>query len=158
MKAADIMTTSIITIGPNARVSDVAEKLFAHGISAVPVVGGDGKLIGIVSEGDLVRIAEVEIEPRRRSWWLRLPAGKETLATELTKAKARTVSDVMTRNVITAEPDTPASHIAASLDRHAIKRVPIVKDGQVVGIVSRANLLKAVVTVVKKGDKGLAWG
>ncbi len=83
MKAADIMTTSIITIGPNARVSDVAEKLFAHGISAVPVVGGDGKLIGIVSEGDLVRIAEVEIEPRRRSWWLRLPAGKETLATEL---------------------------------------------------------------------------
>jgi CBS-domain-containing membrane protein len=88
MKAADIMTTSIITIGTNARVSDVAEKLFAHGISALPVVGEDGGLVGIVSEGDLVRIAEAEIEPGRRSWWLRLLAGKETLATELTKAKA----------------------------------------------------------------------
>jgi len=84
---------------------------------------------------------------RQRSWWLLGWTGDETLAAEYVKAHARKVADVMTRNVITATPETPLHEIAALLERNSIKRVPIVKDGQLVGIVSRANLIQAVPAV-----------
>ncbi len=98
--------------------------------------------MGVVSEGDLMRRAEIGTEPQR-SWWLELFAGERAKAEEFVRAHAVKVADVMTTKVVTATEDTPLSTIAALLERHRIKRVPILRDGSVVGIVSRANLLQA---------------
>lgn len=143
MKAADVMTSKVITVGPDAQLQDVAQMLLANRISAMPVVAADGKLIGIISEGDLMRRVESGTE-RRRSWWLELMTGREVLAAEYVKEHSRKVSDVMTREVITVKPETPLSDIATVLERNGIKRVPVVQDGKVVGIISRANLLQAL--------------
>jgi CBS domain-containing protein len=143
MKAADVMTSKVITVGPDAQLQDVAQTLLANRISAMPVVAADGKLIGIISEGDLMRRVESGTE-RRRSWWLELMTGREVLAAEYVKEHSRKVSDVMTREVITVKPETPLSDIATVLERNGIKRVPVVQDGKVVGIISRANLLQAL--------------
>jgi CBS domain-containing protein len=153
MKAADVMVTKVITVGPDACVQDVAHILLTNRISAVPVVGPEGKLLGIVSEGDLMRRAEAGTG-RRRPWWLALLTGREPFAAEYVKEHSRKVTDVMTRSVITAEPDTPLREIANLLEKNAIKRVPIVKDGRVVGIVSRANLLQALASLRKQIEAG----
>ena len=143
MKARDVMVSPVITVKPSSSVREVAKTFLERRISAVPVVDDQGKLVGIVSEGDLIHRAEAGTE-RKRSWWLQGLIGDETLAAEYVKAHARKVADVMTRRVITASPDTPLHEIASVLENNSIKRVPIVKDGQVVGIVSRANLIQAV--------------
>jgi CBS-domain-containing membrane protein len=149
MKAADVMVTNVITVGPDACVQDVARALIEARISGVPVVGSDGKLLGIVSEGDLMRRAEAGTG-RRRPWWLAVLTGREVLASEFIKEHSRKVADVMTRQVVTAAPDTPLWTIANLLEKNAIKRVPIVQDGKVVGIVSRANLLQALASFSKR--------
>jgi CBS domain-containing protein len=151
MKARDVMVSPAITVKPSASVRDVAKIFLARRISAVPVVDEQGKLIGIVSEGDLMHRAEAGTE-RKRSWWLQGLTGDETLAAEYVKAHAHKVADVMTRRVITASPDSPLHEIASLLENNSIKRVPIVKDGQVVGIVSRANLIQAVASGRKELD------
>jgi CBS domain-containing protein len=148
MKARDIMVAPVVTVTPHASVKDVAALLLERRISAVPVVDTQGKVVGIVSEGDLMRRAEAGTE-RRRSWWLRALVAPENLASEYVKAHARKVSDVMTRNVVSATPDTPIHELATLLEKNAIKRVPIVRDGQLVGIVSRANLIQAVASARK---------
>jgi CBS domain-containing protein len=151
MKARDVMVSPVITVKPSSSVRDVAKLFLERRISAVPVVDDQGKLVGIVSEGDLLHRAEAGTE-RKRSWWLQGLTGDETLAAEYAKAHARKVADVMTRRVITASPDTPLHEIASLLENNSIKRVPIVKDGQVVGIVSRANLIQAVASERKELD------
>lgn len=143
MKARDVMVSPVITVKPSASVKEVAKTFLERRISAVPVVDDQGRVIGIVSEGDLMHRSEAGTE-RQRSWWLLGLTGDEALAAEYTKAHARKVADVMTRNVITAPPDTPLHEIAALLEKNSIKRVPIVNNGQLVGIVSRANLIQAV--------------
>jgi len=149
MKARDVMVSPVITVKPSSSVKEVATTLLERRISAVPVVDDQGKLVGIISEGDLMHRSEAGTE-RQRSWWLLGWTGDETLATEYVKAHARKVADVMTRNVITATPETPLHEIAALLERNSIKRVSIVKDGQLVGIVSRANLIQAVASTRKE--------
>jgi CBS domain-containing protein len=151
MKAADVMVTNVVTVGPDACVQDVARTLLASRISAVPVVGSDGKLLGIVSEGDLMRRVEAGTG-RKRPWWLAILTGREVLASEFVKEHSRKVTDVMTRRVVTAAPDTPLSTIATLLEKNAIKRVPIVQDDKVVGIVSRANLLQALASLNKGAE------
>jgi CBS domain-containing protein len=143
MEASDIMVAKVVTIGPNASVRDVANLLLNEHISAVPVVSEDGNLLGIVSEGDLMRRAEVGME-RHRSWWLKMLSSDEALAAEFVKANAHKAADVMTRDVITANPETQVCDIASLMEKSSVRRVPIVKDGKVVGIVSRANLLQAL--------------
>jgi CBS domain-containing protein len=143
MRAADVMVTKVVTVAPDASVQEVALLLLSARISAVPVVGSDGELLGIVSEGDLLRRGEAGTG-RRRPWWLAMLVGNEVLASEFVKEHARKVADVMTREVITATPETPLATIANLLEQNAIKRVPIVRDGRLVGIVSRANLLQAL--------------
>jgi CBS-domain-containing membrane protein len=145
MKARDVMVTPVITAGPNASIKSVAETFVRHRISAVPVVDDNGKLVGIISEGDLLHRVEAGTE-RRRPWWLRAFIGPDELANEYVKAHACKVSDAMTREVVTASPDTPLHELAALLEKHSIKRVPIVDNGQLVGVVSRANLVQAVAT------------
>jgi CBS domain-containing protein len=149
MKAADVMVSTVVTVGPECSVQDLAETLLENRISAVPVVSNGGDLVGIVSEGDLVRRTEMDTE-RRRSRWLALLIGAQPLGAEFVKPNACRVADVMTRDVIVATPDTPLRHIAALLEKNGIKRVPIVSSGKLVGIVSRANLVQALASARKE--------
>ena len=146
MKARDVMVSPVITVKPNSTVKEVAKTLVDRHISAVPVVDDARKLVGIISEGDLMHRAEIGTE-RRFRWWPRLVRGDATLPFGYIKAHARRAADVMTQNVFTATPDTPLDEIAVLLERNSIKRVPIVLDGQLVGIVSRANLVQALATM-----------
>jgi CBS domain-containing protein len=143
MRARDVMVSPVVTTTPSSSVADVAALLLERRISAVPVVDEAGKLIGIISEGDLIRRPEADTE-RRRSWWLKMFTSSETLAREYIRTHATKVADLMTRDVITASPDTPLHEVATRLERNGIKRVPILEDGRLVGIVSRANLVQAL--------------
>jgi CBS domain-containing protein len=146
MKAADVMATNVITVRLDTPVATIAEVLLANRISAVPVVNDKNVLVGIVSEGDLIHRVEAGTE-RHRSWWLELLTGKETLAHEFVMSHARKAADVMTRPVISVQPDTPLGDIASLLEKHRIKRVPVASNGKIVGIVSRANLIQALVNL-----------
>ena len=151
MKARDAMVSPVITVKPYSSVKEAAKTFLERKISAVPVVDDQGKLVGIVSEGDLLHRSEAGTE-QQRPWWLLALTKEETLAAEYVKAHGRKVTDVMTRNVVTATPDTPLHQIAALLEKNSIKRVPIVKDGQLVGIITRANLIQAVASARKGLD------
>jgi CBS domain-containing protein len=143
MKARDIMVSPVITVKQSCTVQEVAKTFVEHRISGVPVVDDQGMLVGIVSEGDLMHRSEADTE-RKRLWWLLALTAEETLAADYVKAHACRVADVMTRHVITAAPDTPLREIAALLEKNSVKRVPIMEKGQLVGIISRANLVQAV--------------
>src|SRR5262245_37725055 len=143
MKAADVMVANVITVTPETSLREVADILLTNRISGVPVLGRNGELVGIISEGDLLRRAETETD-RRRSWWLELLIGSSPLAAEYVKAHARTVADVMTTTVVTASPDTPLRHGQTLMVIHSIQRVPSVKNRKVVGIVSPANVVEAL--------------
>ena len=144
MFAADVMTHDVVTVHADATVKEIAELFLSKGISGVPVVDEAGTLVGIVSEGDLIHRVENDTE-RRRSWWLQLFADRERLAQEFIKSHARKAGDVMTRRVLTVKRDTSLAEVSALLEKHRIKRVPVVEGGRIVGIISRANLLRALV-------------
>ena len=144
MKARDIMVSPVVTVGENDAIHDVAKQLVANRISAVPVVDHTGKVVGIVSEADLLHRREAGTE-RPASWWLSIISGERALAEEYVKSHAKKAKDVMTKDVRTAGPDTPLNEIADVLEESNIKRVPIVTDsGDLVGIVSRANIVQAL--------------
>ena len=151
MHVRDVMVTPVITVKPSTTVKEVAELFLERKISATPVVDGEQRLVGIVSEGDLLHRVEAGTE-RHRSWWLEGFIGNDTLAAEYVKAHGRKVSDVMTRKVITASPQTPLHEVATLMEKNAIKRVPILENGQLVGIISRVNLIQAVATARKLLD------
>ena len=147
MRAMDVMTTNVITVGPNTSVQEVATLLSERGISGVPVVDAQDRVVGIVSEGDLLHRVETGTErrvQRRRSWWLDRIGSDEDLARDYVKSHGRTVKDVMTREVISVTDTTELADIATLLETKRIKRVPVVRDGKLVGIVSRANLVRAL--------------
>lgn len=144
MRAADVMRRDVISITPEADVGDLAWLLVEHRISAVPVVASDGKLAGIVSENDIVRRAELGTAPRRH--WLSSFLDPHGAAAEFVKANARRVADIMTRKVVTVTPDTALAEIARLLESHHIKRVPVIEDGRLVGIVTRANIIQVLAT------------
>jgi CBS domain-containing protein len=151
MKARDVMVSPVVTVNSSATVQQVAKTLLERRVSAVPVVDDDDKLVGIISEGDLLHRAEAGTE-RQRPWWLAMLTDSRALAADYVKAHARKVKDIMTTPVITATPDAPLHQIATLLESHSIKRVPIVEHGQLVGIVSRANLIQAVASELKEVD------
>jgi CBS-domain-containing membrane protein len=149
MQATDVMVRNVITVGPDTSIEKIAETLLTNRISAVPVVDESNVPIGIVSEGDLIHRVESGTE-RHRSWWLEILIGKEILAREFVKSHARKAADVMTRPVISIRADTLLGDIAALLDKHQIKRVPVVDGrGTLIGIVSRANLVQALIKLNK---------
>jgi CBS domain-containing protein len=150
MKARDVMVSHVITVGPELDVRAVANTLVANRISAVPVVAIDGSIVGIISEGDLMRRAVSGAE-RKRSWWLETFSSAEQLMADFVKTHGRKAKDVMTRQVISVDPDTSLQEIANLLEKHGIKRVPVIENGRLVGIVSRANLVQALAT------RGLAF-
>jgi CBS-domain-containing membrane protein len=149
MKAADVMVSNVITVDVNATIGDTAALLLNNHISGAPVVDEKGGLVGIVSEGDLMRRPEIGTT-RRHSWWLELISTEWASANEYIKSHSRKVADVMTRDVITAKPDTPLGEVAALLERKRIKRVPIVEGAKLVGLVVRANILQALASASKK--------
>lgn len=138
------MTTKVVTVSPDTAVRTIAQTLVERGISAVPVLDEAGRLLGIVSEGDLMRRAEAGTE-RQPSWWLDLLASPEEKARDYSRTHGLTARDVMSREVVTVSEDSPLASVAALLERHRIKRVPVVRDGALVGIVSRANLLHGLI-------------
>jgi CBS domain-containing protein len=144
MQASDIMSTPVVSVAPDTPVREIAALLLEKRISGVPVLD-KGRLVGLVSEGDLLHREEIGTDRPKRagSWWLRLFSSDQTPA-EYVKAHGRLASDVMTRKVETVTPDTPVPEIASLLESRGIKRVPVVSKEQVVGIVSRANLVQAL--------------
>src|SRR6516162_8704232 len=128
MKARDVMVSPVITVGDNDTVRDVAKLLIAKRISAVPVVNGAGKLVGIVTEADLMRRVETGTE-HPYSWWLTFFLGDRALAADYVKSHATRVKDIMTRDVKSVTPETPLFEIADLFEENHIKRVPIVNEG-----------------------------
>jgi len=150
MRAMDVMTTGVITVDPDMSVQAVAKLLFERGISGVPVVDAADRLVGIVSEGDLLHRVETGTERvagRRRSWWLDTIASDQELARDYVKSHGRTAKDVMTREVIAVTEATDLAEVAMLLETKRIKRVPVLRDGKLVGIVSRANLVRALAMI-----------
>ena len=147
MRAMDVMTTNVITVEPNTSVQELATLLSERGISGVPVVASDNRLVGVVTEGDLLHRAETGTErriQRRRSRWLDTFVSDQEAARDYVKAHGRVVREIMTRDVISVSDTTELADIATLLETKRIKRVPVLRDGKLVGIVSRANLVRAL--------------
>jgi len=146
MRAADVMTTDVITVDPETTVQALATLLAERGISGAPVIDASGRLVGIISEGDLLHRAEIGTarrhRERRRSWWLDHFASD--LARDYIKSHGRTVKDIMTRDVVTVTEDADLGDVAALLEAKRIKRVPVMREGKIVGIISRANIVRAL--------------
>jgi CBS domain-containing protein len=143
MKAEDVMTRAVVTIPPDATLREAIERMVSYRISGVPVADANGKLVGMLTEGDLVRRAEMgtEAPPRR---WLALLLGPGSRADEYSRTHGLRVQDVMSPQVLTVGPGTPLAQIVRLMEEHAIKRVPVVEKDKLVGIVSRADLVAAL--------------
>ena len=143
MRARDIMTPDVITAGPDSPVEALARLMLERRISAIPVLD-QGTLVGLVSEGDLLRRPELGTAPRAR--WLSLfGLGADRAAATYAASHGRRAAEVMSRPVISAAPDTPLAALQALMQRHHIKRLPIVDGGRLIGMVTRADLLRALV-------------
>ena len=151
MRARDVMTTDVLTVTPETSIADAAKLMLDNHISGVPVVDQFGQLAGILTEGDLMRRAE--LETGKRPWWLALTSSPEKQAAAYVKAHGLKAKDVMTKNVVTIDEDETLDRIAMVFEEHGIKRAPIVREGKIIGIVSRANLLQGLATG-KAGDAG----
>jgi predicted transcriptional regulator len=147
MNARDVMTTKVVSVSPDSSLSEIAKLLLDRGISAAPVVDADGVPLGMVSEGDLIGRDETTREARR-DWWLSLLAEGEPLHPEFLaslQSIAGKARDVMSAPLVTVGEETGVDEIAKLLATHHIKRVPVLRDGHIVGIVSRADLLRALI-------------
>ena len=146
MKARDVMTTDVAMANPDTPTSEIAALLLRRGISAIPIVDAGGAPIGMVSEGDLVG-RDDNAREARRDWWLALLAEGNPLHEDFLanlRTPERRAREIMSAPVVTVEEDTPVAEIARLLAAYRIKRVPVVRDGRMVGIVSRADLLRAL--------------
>jgi CBS domain-containing protein len=142
MLASDIMSHPVVTVAPDTPVAELARIMVEKRVSAVPVMDGE-VMVGILTEGDLLRRAEIGSE-HKRSRWAELAFANWNLAAEYTKEHGRKTSDVMTRKVITVTPSATLREVADTLESRHIKRLPVVEDGRLVGIVSRASLVQAL--------------
>ena len=145
LTAADVMTTGVITVTPETPIHEIVKLLCDHHISGVPVIGDEEQLLGIVSEGDLIGHAQL-VGEQRRSWWQTFLNGPTVLAQHYAKSHGRSASDVMTENVVTVVETTSVADTARALEQHRVKRVPVMRNGRLVGIVTRSNLLQVLAT------------
>ena len=143
MKALDVMVRDVVTIKPDDPVAEAVRLLAEHDVSALPVVDNNENVVGVISEADLLHREEIGTE-KHRPWWLEAVTPASTLAGEFAKSHRRRVEEVMSTDVVSAAEDTPLGEIATILERHRIKRVPILRGGKLVGIVSRSNLIQAL--------------
>jgi len=152
MRAVDVMVRDVVTVRPDTNVAEAIKLLTEHDVSALPVLDEEGNLVGMLSEADLIHRAEIGTE-KQRPWWQEAVTGASTLAEEFAKSHGKRVGEIMTPGVFAVTEETPISEIAALLERKRIKRVPVVKDGKLVGIVSRSNLIQALASVVGRIDR-----
>ena len=152
MKAKDVMSPNVVTISADASVLEAARMMLQHHISGLPVVDTSGKLIGIVSEGDFLRRRETATE-RRRSRLLEFLVGPGKIASEYTHSHGMRVAEVMSENVRTVAEDADLEEIVELMERHRIKRLPVLSDGKLVGIVTRSNLMHATVSMARTAPK-----
>ncbi|CAN7662437.1 CBS domain-containing protein [Trinickia sp. LjRoot230] len=143
MRASDVMTSNVISVTPDMTVRDVAKIFVDNGISGAPVLDPDGHIAGMISEGDLLRRTEIGTDERTRTSWLDVWSASHE-ARDYIKTHAVKVRDVMTTDVVSVRPETPLGEVAGILETRRIKRVPVTNAGQLVGIVSRANLVQAL--------------
>jgi len=147
MKAADVMTRHVITVMPDATIEEAARLMLRHRISGLPVADRDGAILGIVTEGDLIQRAETDTE-KQRPRWLELLVGPGRLAQEYVRSHARKVAEVMTTNVISVMPEASLRETVTLMEAKHVKRLPVIDGGRLVGIVSRANVMEAVVDLL----------
>ncbi len=153
MRAKDVMTGDVLTVSADADIFEAADLLLSSRVSAMPVVDQNDRIIGIVSEADLMKRAEIGTAPHK-SWLLRLLSDDISKAAAYVRSHSRHVGDVMTKEVVTVAENASLGEVAALMAKHGIKRLPVVSDGCVVGIVSRADLLQAL--MCQEPDNGLA--
>src|SRR5262245_3257394 len=153
MRAADVMTPDTTCISPDASITDAVRLMLDRKFSGLPVVDSGGSVVGIVTEGDLLRRPEAGTR-RKRTRWIELLMGPGRLASEYVQTSRRKVGDVMTAQVRTVIEDAPLEEIVHLMERHQINRVLVVRDGRLVGIVARANLLHALATVAPETKPG----
>ena len=160
MHAKDVMTGSVVCLNVGESIFDAAELLLGSRVSAVPVVDDKNAVVGIVSEADLVRRAEIGTAARK-NWLARLLDSDVSAAKDFAAVHTRRVADVMTKQVVTAGPDATLRELVELMERHGIKRIPIVRNGMLMGVVSRADLLCALLSrepeqpVPQPGDTAL---
>ena len=148
MKAKDVMTGNVISIDPEQTVLQAARLMLQHRISGLPVTDASGRLVGILSEGDFLRRRETQTE-RRRSRWLEFLMGPGKIASEYTHTHGSKVGDVMTTDVRTVDEDTALEDIVELMERHRIKRVPVMCADKMIGIITRSNLMHAMVSMAR---------
>jgi CBS domain-containing protein len=149
MNVADIMTRHVISISPDATVAAAAKLMLERGISGLAVVDDKGELAGVVTEADLLRRDELGTE-RHRPWWLRVLLSPGRQAADFTRTHGRRVRDVMTVDVITVGADASLEEVVEAMERHRIKRMPVTEKNRVIGVVSRADLLRALVVAERR--------
>jgi len=154
MRAKDIMTENIVCVNVKETVFDAAELLLGAGVSAAPVVNDQGNVLGIVSEADLIHRVELETASHK-SWLQRLLGSEATAARDYVASHTRKIADVMTREVVTASDEATLGELVELIEKHRVKRIPIVRDNKLVGIVSRANILGALLSREPEGAAGL---
>lgn len=155
MKASDVMTSRVVSVKADASIMTAIRLMLQNHISGLPVTGLEGELVGIVTEGDFLRRGEIGTQ-RRRSGWLEFLIGPSRWADEYVRARGCKVAEVMTPEVITITDDAPLDEAVTLMERHRIKRLPVVRDGRVVGIVSRANIMHALVSLAVKAKSPVA--
>src|SRR5262249_106124 len=148
MNATDVMVRDVVTVKPETDVASAIKLLIEHDISALPVVDDAGTVVGMLSEADLVRRPEIGTE-KQRPWWLEALTPGSMLAEEFAKAHGRGGREVMSPHVVSASKEAPLAEIATLLEKHRIKRVPIIEGGELLGIVSRSNLIQALASSLK---------
>src|SRR5450432_2489988 len=141
MKASDVMTRTVITISDHAPTSEALRLMLGKAIGGLPVVDCNNQLVGIITEGDLLRRAELATEPHI-AWWKNLLFGPWHSAQEYVRTHARSVASVMTRETLCIAEDTPVTTIVRIMEQGHVKRLPVIKDGKVIGIVSRRDILQ----------------
>jgi CBS domain-containing protein len=151
MLVANIMTTPVISVEPSASIREAAALMLAHRISGLPVVKRDGTLIGMVTEGDFLRRGELGTE-RKRSWWLEIFVSPGKIADEYVHTHGRKVEEVMSDDVVTTYLNAPLEEVVETMSRHRVKRLPVVENGKVVGIVARSDLLRALARTQPSND------
>lgn len=144
LTAADIMQHDVLTVNVDSTIAEAARAMLRNKISGLPVIDWRRKPVGIVTEGDLLRRSEIGTE-RHRSRWLQLLLGPGRAAAEYTTEHARKVSEIMTDKLVVVGADTPLGDVVAAMEKNHIKRVPVLRGGELIGIVSRADLLRALV-------------
>jgi CBS domain-containing protein len=156
MQARDVMTSPVISVAPETRTRDAIEMMLANHLSGLPVIS-DGKLVGLLSEGDFVRRSELGTE-KHRSRFIAFIIGPGRAAHDYTKSHARFVRGVMTEKVIAVTEDTSIGEIVALMEKNAIKRVPVMRGEELVGMVTRSDLLRALCAASRKRDEAMDDG